>query len=138
MPVRITATLASSMTNLVETAVSAGAAAGTLKVYTGAQPATPETAATGTLLATFTLTDPALAAAVSGVATLDADPDLTTTVLADGTAGWFRIADSNALAVLDGEVGTTGKALNFDAVAWTTGGTVNITTGTVTHPVTSA
>ena len=135
MTVRISSALASAMADQVEAKVSAGAAAGTLKVYTGAQPATVATAPSGTLLATFTLTDPAFAAAAAGVANLDADPDLSTTVAADGTAGWFRIADSDGNAALDGSVGTSAADLIFDSVAWVTGGTVNLTTGSITHPL---
>ena len=134
MAVTLATGLASAMADQVTAKVDAGVAAGTLKVYTGGKPATAETAATGTLLATFTLTDPSFAAAASGVITLDADPDLSATVAASGTAGWFRIADSNGVAVMDGTVGTTGADLNFSSVAWVSGGTVTITTGTVTQP----
>lgn len=38
---------------------------GTIEVRTGAQPATPATAATGTLLATLTFADPAFGAATT-------------------------------------------------------------------------
>lgn len=134
MAIRLATAVASSMANVVTAAVDAGAAAGTLTVYTGGKPATVETAATGTLLATFTLTDPAAAAAVATVATFNFDPDLSATVAASGTAGWFRIADSNGVGVLDGTVGTAGADLTFSTVAWVSGGTVALTTGTVTQP----
>lgn len=134
MTIRLSTAVASDMADAVTAAVDAGAAAGTLKVYTGSKPATVETAASGTLLATFTLTDPAAAAAAAGVATLDFDPDLSATVAANGTAGWFRIADSDGNGVLDGDVSTTGADLNFSSVAWTSGGTVELSTGTITQP----
>ena len=134
MTISLSQTVASQMADTITTAVDAGAAAGTLKVYTGAKPSTPETAATGTLLATFTLADPAAAAASAGVATWDFSPAITATVAASGTAGWFRVADSNGTAVYDGTVGTSGQDLNFDSVAWTSGGTVTISSGTVTQP----
>lgn len=134
MAIRLATTVASSMANVVTAAVDAGAAAGTLKVYTGAKPATVETAASGTLLATFTLADPSAAAAVATVATFDFDPDISATVSASGTAGWFRIADSDGNGVLDGSVGTSGADLTFSTVAWVSGGTVALTTGSVTQP----
>lgn len=134
MPLRLAAPLATAVANLIATAVDAGAAGGTIKVYTGAQPANPEATATGTLLATFTLTDPAFAAAVSGAADLDADPDLSVTAAATGTAGWFRLADSDGLPVIDGEVGTAGKQLNLSTTSIVSGGTVTITAGTLTQP----
>ena len=134
MSISITAALASQMADTITTAVDAGAAAGTLKVYTGSKPAKPEDAVTGTLLATFTLVDPAAAAAVSGVATWDFDPAVTATVATSGTAGWFRVADSDGNAVFDGSCGTSGADLNFDSVSWTAGGSVSISSGTVTQP----
>jgi hypothetical protein len=135
MAISISATAASNMANVITSLVDAGAGPGTLKVYTGSKPATVATAATGTLLATFTLADPSAAAAAAGVATWDFDPDIAATVAADGTAGWFRVADSDGNAVLDGTVGTAGADLNFSSVAWVTGGTVEITAGSVTHPL---
>ena len=134
MAITISTAAASAMADAITALVDAGSGAGTIKVYTGAKPATPATAASGTLLATFTLADPSSAAAVAGVATWDFDPDISATVAADGTAGWFRVADSNGNAVFDGTVGTSGADMNFSSVAWVTGGTVQITTGTVTHP----
>jgi hypothetical protein len=123
------------MADAVTAAVDAGAGPGTLKVYTGSKPATVATAATGTLLATFTLADPSAAAAAAGVATWDFTPTITATVAATGTAGWFRVESSTPTAVFDGTVGTSGADLNFSAVAWTSGGTVEITSGSTTEPL---
>jgi hypothetical protein len=134
MAISISSALATNVADAVTTAVDAGSAAGTLKVYTGAKPASVATAASGTLLATFTLTDPVAAAAAAGVATWNTSPALSTTVAADGTAGWFRVADSDGNAVFDGTVGTSGADLNFSSVAWVTGGTVQITSASVTEP----
>lgn len=135
MAVSISAALASAMVDDLTTLLDAGAGPATLKVYTGSKPATVATAPTGTLLATFELADPSAAAAVAGVATADFDPDITTTPVADGTAGWFRIADSDGNAHLDGTVGTSGADLNFSGgVEWTTGSTVSLTAGTWTAP----
>lgn len=114
--------------------VDAGAAAGTLKVYTGTKPATPATTASGTLLATFTLADPSAAAAVAGVATADFDPALSATTAAAGTPGWFRVADSDGNAVFDGTCGASGADLNFSATTWVSGQTVTLDTGTITTP----
>jgi hypothetical protein len=87
-----------------------------------------------TQLAEFTLTDPAAAAAVAGVATLDFDPDLSDTVLATGTAGYFLVFNSTGTAQFGGSVGTSGNPMNFSSVAWVIGGTVTLTTGTLTAP----
>lgn len=113
-------------------ALDAGAAAGTLDVRSGAQPASANDAATGTLLATFTLGDPAFGAASTGVATANAVAN--TTGLAAGTAGWFRAKDSDGNAVLDGSVGTSGEDLNLNTTTISVGVTVSLTSWTVTMP----
>ena len=117
--------------------IDGGAGAGTVKIYTGAQPADPDTAASGTLLATLTCSDPAFGAAADGapggVATANSVTD-DTSADATGTAGWFRVLDSNSLPILDGEVGTSGADMNLNSVAITSGATVSITSWTVTMP----
>lgn len=127
MSITLAATTATALADQITTLVDAGAAAGTVKVYTGAKPDSPDDAATGTLLATFTLADPVAAAAVSGVADWDTGAGIDATVAADGTAGWFRLADSDDNPVADGDCGTTGDAdLLFDSVAWISGETVTL------------
>lgn len=114
--------------------VDAGSGAGTIEIRTGSKPATPNTAATGTLLATVTLADPAFGAAASGVATLT-DPAAVDAV-ADGTAGWFRALDSTGAAVFDGTVTATGGGgdLTLATTTVTTGLSIDVTGGTVTMP----
>jgi hypothetical protein len=84
----------------------AGAAAGKIRFYSGAQPASANDAASGTLLAESALPDPAWGAAVNGVKTLN-DP-VSDTVDTAGTVGWARILDSNNVTVLDVSVTATG------------------------------
>jgi hypothetical protein len=114
--------------------MDAGAGAGVIEIYSGSQPATGDTAETGTLLATFTCADPAWSAATGGVKTLDADPDLSTTAVATGTAGWARCKDSTGVDVMDGSVGTSGTDFIINSTSITSGQTVNLTAGTVTDP----
>lgn len=114
--------------------MDAGVGAGVIKIYSGSQPATGDTAASGTLLATFTCADPAWGASTGGVKTLDADPDLTTTAAATGTAGWARCEDSAGVAVMDGSVGTASTDFIINSTSITSGQTVNLTAGTVTDP----
>jgi hypothetical protein len=132
MALRIATSARNAAADAVVDLVDAGAGAGTLRIYTGSQPATPNTAATGTLLATVTLVDPAFGSAATGVATL-ADPGAVTGA-ADGTAGWFRIYDSNSNAVLDGACGTSGAELNLNTLTISTGVSFDITGGTITMP----
>ncbi|GGR51925.1 hypothetical protein [Streptomyces roseolus] len=135
MAVRLSASLANSLANAVDDAVNAGTGAGTIKIYTGSQPATADTAASGTLLATFTLSDPAFGAAASGTITLNGVP-LTVAAAATGTAGWFRMESNGGatVTVLDGSVGTSGQQINLNTTSITSGVNVTITSGTITMP----
>lgn len=110
---------------------------GKIKVYTGSQPANPNTAATGTLLATFTLADPAFDAPASGTRALDATPVLEDVGDADGIAGWFRGLDGGDNAVCDGTVTATGGGgnLELNTINISIGLIVRITGGSMTQPV---
>lgn len=116
--------------------VDAGPSPGTIDVRTGAQPASADDPATGTLLATFTLADPGFGDATVGVSTLDTSPALSATGVAAGAAGWFRMKDSTGASVLDGSVTATGGGgeLELSSTAVTVGLTVQVTSGTVTMP----
>lgn len=133
MAVRLSESLADDLADAVDTAVNAGGSAGTIKIYTGSQPATADTAESGTLLATFTLADPAFGAASGGVITLAGVP-LTVAAADTGTAGWFRMETSGGTNVLDGSVGTSGNQINLNTTSITNGVNVTITSGTITMP----
>jgi hypothetical protein len=115
----------------------AGAGPATVKVYTGAQPATGDTAESGTLLVTFTCADPAWEAAgatTARVKALDCDPDLSAAAAATGAAGWARMEDSTGVNIFDGSVGTSGTDFIINTTSITTGQTVTMTAGTITEP----
>ena len=85
--------------------LDAGSGPGTAKIYSGTIPETPETAATGTLLAELVLTKPC------GVV---ADKKLTFSAITQdleanntGYAGYVRLSDSDGNAVIDGDVTST-------------------------------
>lgn len=115
--------------------IDGGAGAGTLKIYSGAQPASANDAASGTLLVTVTLADPAYGSAASGVAALAGTP-LSATASAGGTAGWFRVEDSAGATIFDGAVTATGGGgeLELDNTSITNGQTVNINSLPYTQP----
>ena len=86
--------------------LDAGSGPGTAKIYSGTIPATPETAATGTLLAELVLTKPC------GVV---ADKKLTFSAITQdleanntGVASHVRLADSDGNVIIDGDVSGTG------------------------------
>ncbi len=136
MAVRLPTATRNAAADAVVDRLDGGSGAGTIDVRTGSQPDSANDAATGTLLATFTLNDPAFGAASSGAATIDVDPALTTTGLAAGTAGWFRAKDSDDGTVLDGSVTATGGGgdLTMNTTTVSVGLDLEVTGGTVTMP----
>lgn len=112
-------------------------AAATLKLYSGAQPATTLTARSGTLGATLTFGNPAFGASTS----VTADGKATGTANAIGsetnapnpiTAGYFSIASSAPTVILQGNVGTSGADLNLNTTTIIAGDTIAITSFKIT------
>ena len=134
MVVRLSTAGRNAATDAVVDLIDAGAAAGKIEIRTGAQPATGETAASGTLLATVTLADPAFGASATGTAT-GTDPAAVDPV-ATGTAGWFRVLDSNNGKVFDGSVTATGGGgdMTLSNTSLAPGISTDITSLTYTTP----
>ena len=120
------ATLRNAQLDAITTAVGAS---GKLRIYSGTRPATGGTATTQ--LAELPCSATFAPGASSGVLTLNA---LTTDASADatGTASWFRILTSANAAVVDGDVGTSGADLNLNSTSLTIGGSVAVTSFTIT------
>lgn len=136
MTMRIKESLRNLRLAVLSTAADAGSGPATIEVRTGAQPATADTAASGTLLVTFTCEDPAFASPSAGVMDLDAAPDLTAVAVASGTAGWARMLDSNGVTVFDGAVAATGSPeFLITSTSISNGQTVTLTVGSITDPV---
>ena len=108
---------------------------GYIEIRTGAIPASPQTAATGTLLATLSFSLPAFGNFNNGTTTSNPISE-DTSVDATGVAGYFRFYDRDGNAVLDGEISITGGGgdLQFDNVNFIIGGVVSISSITVTMP----
>lgn len=104
-------------------------ASGKVRIYDGTRPATGGTATN--LLAELPLSATAAPAASAAVLTLNA---ITSDASADatGTATWFRILTSGNTQVIDGSVGTSGADLNLNSVSITVGGSVAISSFTIT------
>jgi hypothetical protein len=107
---------------------------GYLRIYTGSQPATPEAAASGVLLAELRLNKTAFGAAVSGVITAAAITH-DSSAAATGAAGYYRVFQSDgSTALWDGSVSTSGADLNLNSVAIQSGATVSLSSLTYTLP----
>lgn len=114
--------------------IDAGSGAGTIAIRTGAQPTNVGDSDTGTLLGTLTFSDPAFGAASNGVATADTITS-DTSADASGTAGHFRIKDSDSNIHSDGTCGLGSGDLSFDNNVIVAGGTIAISSMTVTQPI---
>lgn len=106
---------------------------GSLVFRTGSAPANTTDSDSGTLLATCTFDATAFGAASNGVATAAAIGS-DTNVDATGTPGHFRAKASGGAVVLQGTVGTSGAEANFNSTTWIAGGTVAISSMTLTQP----
>lgn len=111
---------------------------GYLRIYSGTQPATADTALAGnTLLAELRFSATAAAAATAGVITFNAITGAT--AAASGTASFFRALSSDGTTVvMDGNVDVTANTPNLvlNSTAISSGATVNVTA--FTHTVAKA
>lgn len=106
---------------------------GTVSLYTGTRPATPDTAITDqVLLAAFQLADPA-GVATDGVWVGElSDPAL---ILDTGTPTWARFRDDASGTVCDADVGATGSgaAVEVENTSFVEGAYASITSMTITE-----
>jgi hypothetical protein len=108
--------------------------AGTLQVRTGAQPTNVSDAPTGTLLGTLTFSATAFGSASTGVATA-ASITSDTSADASGTAGYFVIKNGSGTNHSDGTCGQGTGDLSFDNNVIVAGGTIAISSMSVTVPI---
>lgn len=100
-----------------------------IHLYDGTQPANANTAASGTLLVTMTITG---SFGTDSNGTLTLGSVTSGTAVASGTAGYFRITKSDdSTVVMDGSVGTSGADMNLNTTTVASGQTVSITAGTI-------
>lgn len=126
--VRPTAARKQAIAAAENTAIGASA---TLKFYTGAMPATTETAVSGTLIATLTTSATAFGTVSGGVITIAELPE-TITCVAAGTIGYARLATSGGTAMYDLDVGTSGAAINLSSLTYAINDTITLNSGTLT------
>jgi hypothetical protein len=118
-----------------------------INVYTGAQPATANDAASGTLLFTITkggdgVTGLEWNPASAGAASKPSGDSWAGTAVASGTAGWFRAYEegddpsgaSTANARFDGSVATSGAQINMTSTTIASGAVQTVSSFTYTQP----
>lgn len=130
MSLSVTVAATQSMGAALATAIGASS---TIKIYSGSKPATPETAATGTLLVTI----PVSGSFTSTGGVLTAADPAAASPAASGTAGYFRVATSGGTAIIDGTVTATGGGgdMTLGSTSINTGVPVDLGAPTITVPV---
>ena len=118
-------------------AIDGGTPPGRMEHRTGSQPTNVNDASSGTLLGTNLFSNPAFGAASSGTATASS---ISSDTNADnsGTAGYFRVytgAGGDTAALFQGNSGTSGTDLVFDNNVIVAGGTIAISSFTITVPI---
>lgn len=106
MAVRIPTASRNAAAAAVTDRVDAGSGPGKLRFFTGAQPASANDAATGTLIGEVTLPDPSFSAGAAGTRNL-ADPAPAAATSA-GVVGWARMLDSDNNTAMDFSVSGPG------------------------------
>lgn len=121
--------------------ITASAASGKLRIYSGSQPADADASiGAATLLAELTMNATAFGSATSTASTASV---LTANAItqdssadATGTAAWFRLWQSNGTTpILDGTVGTSGTDLIINSTAISAGAAVSASSLTLTLAV---
>lgn len=134
MALRLGTTMRNNACNGIVDTIDQGSGAGSIKFYTGLQPTNVSDNPSGTLLGTCPFSDPAFGNSATGVATASAITS-DTNADASGTCQHAAIfdSDSNALADLDAAQGS--GSVNFDNNVIVAGGTIAVSSMTVTVPI---
>jgi hypothetical protein len=131
-----------TLANALAGSVDAGAGPGKVRIYSGARPANPQTAPGGTLLAEFTLNDPAFSTSAGGTGhcVLDVTPVPATVGVAAGTAAWARALDSDNVARFDGKCTLAGGGGDFimSSLDVTVGLALQLVSGAIDQPLGTA
>lgn len=133
MAIQMSTALRNARLDAIETTVGTAAK---VQIWSGSPPASCADSDSGTKLAEWTLASDWAGAASSGQKSLSGTP-LSTTGLATGTAGHFRLKDNAGTTChMQGTVTVTGGGgdMTVDNTSIATGQTVQITSWTWTEP----
>lgn len=114
--------------------LNTGSGVAHLRIYTGSQPASADSAAAGTLLVTIILV---AGWSNDGAQTTYAPVGGTAgTAIGTGSAGWGRLSDPDDLNRIDGTVGTSGTEFIIDSTIIGAGMPVKLLTCAIGQPET--
>jgi len=130
MALRLSNQLRTDMVTAIQTALTGG----DVQIYTGAQPAGPDTVASGTLLGTIPLGSPVFSSITDGEGLLTVPIEVVATNA--GTAGYARFRTSGGLARIDASITEAGGGgdLIIDTATVAVDDTLRIISYTLTMP----
>jgi hypothetical protein len=131
MTIQLSTAVRNARLDAIETAIGVSAI---VKIRTGAPPATPATADSGTVLASYSLASDWAAAASSGSKSFSSTP-LSVTASGTGTAGHYRVyASDGTTCHMQGTITATGGGgdMTIDNTSINSGQTTNITSWSIT------
>jgi hypothetical protein len=134
--VRLPAATRNAIVAAVRDLIDADVGAGTIKLYTGTQPATGGgSIGASTLIGTLTFSDPCASSPTGGTLTFSTITD-DSSADAPGTITWARIADYSGDTVFDCDVTATGGGgtIVLSSVTAAAGDILRITSFTLTQP----
>ena len=134
MAVKLIVSVRDGMAQALINKIDGGGAAGTIRIYSGTQPANPTVAASGTILSEHPMSFPC-ATVTNGVMVFGAITE-DQYANATGTATWARFFDSTGAAVLDCSVTVSGGNgdLQMNTVNIVINGPVRFTSLQITMP----
>lgn len=123
-----------ALRNIQAAALGAVFDGGTLEIYTGSQPGSPNSAPSGSLLCTITIPNPAFGSPASGVITKAGSWSAVATD--SGTAGWARFISAATTESMDAVVTMVpgGNDLLINNINIVIGNTVTVVSLTITTP----
>lgn len=133
MTMKFSPSLRNNRAQQIIDAIDTDSSPGTIKFYTGPQPATGAAITTKTLLGTLTFSKPC-ALAENGVISFDAITE-DSEADASGTAVWARIADGAGAFVMDVSVGAkdSGETVEMNTTGIVEGGPIRISSFDITE-----
>ncbi len=134
MALRLGTTARNNACNGIVDGIDVGSPPGTLKIYTGAQPTNVSDNPSGTLLGTLTFSNPAFGNSSTGTATASAITS-DTSADASGTALHAVILDAAGNPLMDMTCGQGSGDINFDNSVIVAGGTIAVSSMTLTQPI---
>jgi hypothetical protein len=109
--------------------------AGTMQIFTGAQPAL-NGATTGTLLATLKFGNPAFASSTASGGTVTGTANTITagTAVTNGTASYFALVGTNGSTIVaTGTISTSGANLNLNSTVISSGAVISVSSFSITQ-----